>query len=87
MAQTVKNLPALQVTQEMRVRFLGEEDSLEEEWQPTPAFLPRKSHGQRSLVGYNPWDHKESDMTKVTNTFNAHALFKRDQTHLFLVIQ
>ena len=33
------------------------------EWQPTPVFLPRKSHGQRSLVGYSPWGHKESDMT------------------------
>ena len=25
------------------------------EWQPTPIFLPGKSHGQRSLVGYSPW--------------------------------
>ena len=25
------------------------------EWQPTAVFLPRKSHGQRSLVGYSPW--------------------------------
>ena len=25
-------------------------------WQPTPVFLPRKFHGQRSLVGYSPWD-------------------------------
>ena len=24
-------------------------------WQPTPVFLPEKSHGQRSLVGYGPW--------------------------------
>ena len=24
-------------------------------WQPTPAFLPGKSQGQRSLMGYNPW--------------------------------
>ena len=31
-------------------------------WQPTPVFLPGKSHGQRSLVGYSPWGHKESDM-------------------------
>ena len=23
-------------------------------WQPTPVLLPRKSHGQRSLVGYSP---------------------------------
>ena len=30
-------------------------------WQPTPVFLPRKSHGQRSLAGCSPWGHKESD--------------------------
>ena len=27
-----------------------------------PVFLPGKSHGQRSLVGYSPWDPKESDV-------------------------
>ena len=26
------------------------------------------SHGQRSLVGYSPWGHKESDMTEYTHT-------------------
>ena len=30
-------------------------------WLPTPVFLPGESHGQRSLVGYCPWDHRESD--------------------------
>ena len=30
-------------------------------WQPTPVFLPGKSHGQRSLAGYSPWGCKESD--------------------------
>ena len=29
------------------------------EWQPTPVFLPGKSHEQRSLAGYSPWDHTE----------------------------
>ena len=33
-------------------------------WQPTPIFLPGKSHGQRSLAGYSPKCHKELDMTK-----------------------
>ena len=33
-------------------------------WQPILVFLPEKSHGQRSLVGYNPLGHKESDTTK-----------------------
>ena len=27
-------------------------------------YLPGRFHGQRSLMGYSPWDHKESDMTK-----------------------
>ena len=35
-------------------------------WQPTPVFLPAKSHGQRTLVGYRLWDLKDSDTTEVT---------------------
>ena len=34
------------------------------EWQPTPINLPGESYGRRSLVGYSPWGHKESDMTE-----------------------
>ena len=37
-------------------------------WQPTPVFLPGESHGQRSLAGYSPWHHKESDTTEHTHT-------------------
>ena len=33
------------------------------EWQPTAVFLPGEFHGQRSLAGYSPWYHKESDTT------------------------
>ena len=33
-------------------------------WQPTPILLPGESHGQRSLVGYSPRGHKESDATE-----------------------
>ena len=33
-------------------------------WQPTLVFLPGESQGQRSLVGYSPRGHKESDMTE-----------------------
>ena len=32
--------------------------------QSTPVLLPGKSHGQRRLVGYSPWGHKESDTTE-----------------------
>jgi len=35
-------------------------------WQPTPAFLPGESHGQRSLAGYSPLGCKELDMTEMT---------------------
>ena len=35
-------------------------------WQPTPAFLPGDSHGQRSLVGFSPQGGKESDTTEMT---------------------
>ena len=34
------------------------------QWQPTPVFLPGKSHGRRSLVGYSLWGRKESDRTE-----------------------
>ena len=34
------------------------------EWQPTPVFLPREFHGQRSLAGYSSWVCKESDTTE-----------------------
>ena len=33
-------------------------------WHPTPALLPGKSHGQRSLVGCSPWGQEESDTTE-----------------------
>ena len=41
-----------------------------QKWQPTPVFLPGKSHGQRSLVGYGPWGRKESGITeRLTQSF------------------
>ena len=50
--------------QETWVQSLGWEDPLEKEWQPIPAFLPGEVHGQRSLVGYSPWDCLESGTTE-----------------------
>ena len=35
-------------------------------WEPTPVFLPGELHGQRSLEGYGPWGHKESDTTEAS---------------------
>ena len=31
-------------------------------WQPTPVFLPGKSHGQKSLAGYSAWGHKSQNL-------------------------
>ena len=64
MAQMVKNLPAIQETQ---VPSLGQEDPPEKEMATTPVLMllmPEKSHGGRSLVGYSPMGHKESDTTE-----------------------
>ena len=60
-AQMAKRLPTMQETQ---VQSLGWADPLEKEMATTPVFLPGKSHGQRSLAGYSPWGHKESDATE-----------------------
>ena len=52
--------PAMKETQ---VWSLGGEEPLEK-GKLTPIFLPGEFHGQRSLAGYSPWGHKESDMTE-----------------------
>ena len=49
----------------MRVQSLGRKGLPEKEMAPTPDFLPGKSHGQRRLMGYSPWDYKESDTTEM----------------------
>ena len=73
MAQVVKNLPA---THETWVQSLGWEDPLEKGM----AYPPRYSclenpHGQRSLVGYSPWGHKESDPTQCSTFLFVYFLF------------
>ena len=60
-AQTVKNLPAMQETW---IQSLGQEDRLEKGRATHSSILPGASHGQRSLLGYRPLNHKESDTTE-----------------------
>ena len=48
---------------------------------PTPVFLPEKSHGKRSLVGYSPWGCKESDLTEQLTLL----LFKQSSTLTVLI--
>ncbi|XP_043775896.1 acyl-coenzyme A thioesterase 2, mitochondrial-like isoform X3 [Cervus elaphus] len=43
-------------------------NSWRRKWQPTPVFLPGTFEGQRSLAGYSPWGHKESDTTERLST-------------------
>ena len=50
-------------------------------WQPTPVFLPGKSHGWRSLAGYSPWGLKELDTTERAHTHthtHTHTYFHLD---------
>ena len=54
----------MQDTQELQVRSLSEEGPWRRKWQPTAVFLPGKSHGRRSLVGFSPWGRWESDTIK-----------------------
>ena len=58
----------------MQIRYLGWEEPWRSEWQPTPFFLPGKSHGQRSLVGCGPWHCKELHTTKRLNNWNVNSI-------------
>ena len=61
-AQMVKNL----LTMQIKPRFDAWIGKIpwRREWQPTPVFLPGEFYGWRSLVGYNPCGHEESDTTE-----------------------
>ena len=66
MTQTVENLPECR-----RPRFYPWVGRIpwRRGWQPTPVFLPGESHGQKRLVGYHPWGHKESNTTEQLRLF------------------
>ena len=49
----------------MWVQSLGGEDPPRRKWQASPVVLLGKYKGQRSLVGYSPWGHKELDVTEA----------------------
>jgi len=63
----VKNPPANVGDARDSGSILGSGRSPRRKWQPTPVFLPEKSHGQRSLVAYSPWGHKELDTSEHTH--------------------
>ena len=52
------------------------------QWHPTPVLLPGKSHGQRSLVGYNPWGCEASDTTeRLHSHFSLSGIGEEVATH------
>ena len=61
-AQELKHLPTMR-----EMGFWVRKFPWRRNWHPTPVFLPGKSHGWRSLVGYSPWGSKESDTTERLN--------------------
>ena len=61
MAQTVKNLSAMQETQ---VPPLGQEDTLGKGMATHSSTLAWRIPWKRSLAGYSPQDHKELDLTE-----------------------
>ena len=65
--------------QKTQVRSLAWEDPLEEEMAIHSSILAWDIHGQRSLVGYSPWFHRELDMTKHMSTVHKVSLHFRWQ--------
>ena len=67
-ALVVKNLPVSAGNKRHRFSPWVRKIPWNRKWQLTLVFLPGESHGQRSLAGYSPWSHKESDMTERLST-------------------
>ena len=57
-----------------QVQSLGQEDSLKEDMVTPPAFLPRESHGQRSLAGFSPWGLQSQTQMKRLSTHTLPVL-------------
>ena len=81
-AQTVKNLPAMQETQEMWVQFLGEEDPLEEGMATYSSILVWR------ISWTEEPDELQSSQTRLSDftfTFHFPALEKEMATHSILL--
>ena len=76
-AQTINNPSA---RQETLVQSLVKKIPWRKKWQPTPAFLPGESHGQKSLAGYGPRGRKELDTTERLTPSQIAVLYRSLQT-------
>ena len=65
------HLPVLETQETQRFDLWVRKIPWRRKWQPTPVFLPEKFHGQRSLAGYSPWGHKDSDTTECAHTLKT----------------
>ena len=68
MALMVRNMPA----NAGDTKYMGSmKMPWSRKWHPIPVFLPGKSHGQWSLVGYSPWGCKELDTNEWMSTHSV----------------
>ena len=87
-AQMAKHLPTMQG----RPRFNPWIGKIPwRRWKPTPVFLPGKSHGQRTLVGYSPWGCKDLDTTEQLHVLeniilSEKNLAEKDSYHMISVL-
>ena len=74
--------------QDTWVHSLGQEDPVEKEMTNHSVFLPGKSHGQRSLVGYSPWDCKRVryDLPNKQKQLKLYILFSLSNFPFFSFI-
>ena len=64
----VKNLPAIWET---RINLWVGKIPWRRKWQPTPVFLPGKSHGQKNLADYSLRGHQRVGHDLVTKQQQA----------------
>ena len=81
MGLVVKNLPANAGDAREAGSIPGRKIPWSRAWQPTLGFLPGGLHGQRSLLGYSQWDHRESDATRWITHTHTHK-----DTHEFTIV-
>ena len=76
MAQRVRNPPAMQETQDVGFNPWVRKRPWRKKWQPTPVFLPGKSHGQKSLAGCSAWGCKESYTTERLSMYTTGWVYR-----------
>ena len=71
----------------MWIQSLGQEDPLERKWQPTPVFLPGKSHGLWSMAGYIQSMGLQRVRHNLASTPPQLFLGARDKQNSYLLVE